>query len=74
MIWIEIIILIFKYGPLIIELVIAIWNLIKKQPTELQPMYKAQLLQACKLMNQKGMKQTGTNALVELKARLEANA
>jgi hypothetical protein len=70
--WLEILFLIIKFGPTIIALIKAIWDLINKQPAQLQPMYKAQLREACKLMNKNKIQ--GNNALMDLKARLEANA
>lgn len=70
MIWFEIILLIIKFGPVIVQLVLAIIDLISKQPKELQPKYKAELIYACKLMRKN--KIMGNNALLDLKQRLEA--
>lgn len=66
---IQIILLVIKYGPTIIALVKEIWDLIKKQPLPLQPKYKAELLEACKMMSSNKIK--GSNALYDLKAKLQ---
>lgn len=71
MIWIEIIILIFRYGPSIVKMVKEIIDLIKKKPAHLQPTYNAELLHACRTLRSNKNQQVGTNALMELKARLE---
>ena len=74
MVWVslilEVISLIFKYGPTIVQLVMDIIALIKKQPIPAQAGYRADLLAACKLMNSDKM--MGANALSALKAKLQA--
>lgn len=73
MIWLEIILLVIKFGPTIIQLVLAIIELIKKQPAGLQAGYYDELLQTCRRMRKTNNKIQGQSDLEAMKTRLEAS-